>query len=81
MLCLLKKKIGYIFHGRLTLLKVKVFKYGVISGPYFFAFGLNTEIYSVFRPNKGKNGLEITPYLDTFIDVKREKVKESRKTG
>ena len=23
-------------------------KYGVISGPYFLAFGLNTEIYYVF---------------------------------
>ena len=31
-------------------------KYGVISGPYFPVFGLNTEKY---RP-------EITPYLDTF---------------
>ena len=25
----------------------KVFKYGVISGPYFPVFGLNTEIYSI----------------------------------
>ena len=31
-------------------------KYGVISGPYF----------SVFSPNTGKYGPEITPYLDTF---------------
>ena len=31
-------------------------KYGVISGPYFPVFGLNTAKY---RP-------EITPYLDTF---------------
>ena len=31
-------------------------KYGVISGPYFPVFGLNT----------GKYGPEITPYLDTF---------------
>ena len=37
----------------------KVFKYGVISGPYFPAFGLNT----------GKYGPEITPYLDTFHAV------------
>ena len=29
----------------------KVFKYGVFSGPYFPAFGLNTEYLSVFRPN------------------------------
>ena len=34
-------------------------KYGVISGPYFFVFGLNT----------GKYGPEITPYLDTLYVV------------
>ena len=34
----------------------KVPKYGVISGPYFPVFRLNTEKY----------GAEITPYLDTF---------------
>ena len=34
----------------------KLSKYGVISGPYFPVFGLNT----------GKYGLEKTPYLDTF---------------
>ena len=47
----------------------EVSKYGVISGPYFSAFGLNTEIYSVslvFSPNAEKYGPEITPYLDTF---------------
>ena len=27
----------------------KVSKYGVISGPYFPVFGLNTEIYSVLK--------------------------------
>ena len=32
---------------------------GVISGPYFPVFGLNT----------GKHGPEITPYLDTFHAV------------
>ena len=37
----------------------KVSKYGVISGPYFSAFGLNT----------GKYGPEITPYLETFHAV------------
>ena len=46
------------------------------SGPYFTAFGLNTERYvrdtrygeylSVFSPNMGKYGPEKTPYLDTF---------------
>ena len=34
----------------------KVSKYGVISGTSFPAFS----------PNTGKNGPEITPYLDTF---------------
>ena len=37
----------------------KVSKYGVISGPYFFVFGLNTKKYEP----------EITPYLDTFHAV------------
>ena len=37
----------------------KVSKYGVISGPYFPVFGLNT----------GKYGSEIIPYLDTFHAV------------
>ena len=37
----------------------KVSKYGVISGPYFRVFNLNTEKY----------GPEITPYLDTFHEV------------
>ena len=37
----------------------KVSKYGVISSPYFPAFGLNSGKY---RP-------EITPYLDTFHAV------------
>ena len=46
----------------------KVSKYGVISGLYFPVFGLNTEIY---RPNTGKYGLEIAPYLDTFHAVSR----------
>ena len=36
-----------------------LFKYGVISGPYFPVFGLNT----------GKYGPEITPYLDTYHAV------------
>ena len=47
----------------------KVSKYGVISGPCFPAFGLNAEIYSIFSPNTGKYGPEITPYLDTFHTV------------
>ena len=34
-------------------------KYGVISGPYFPVFGLNT----------GKYGPEITPYLENFHAV------------
>ena len=37
----------------------KVSKYGVVSGPYFPVFGLDT----------GKYGPEITPYFDTFHTV------------
>ena len=37
----------------------KMYKYGVISGPHFPVFGLNT----------GKYGPEITPFLDTFHAV------------
>ena len=61
----------------------KASKYWAISGPYFPAFGLNTEIYGVriqcsedvFSPNTGKYGPEITPHLDTsrievFLDEK-----------
>ena len=40
-------------------------KYGVISGPYFPGFGLTTSYLSVFSPNTGKYGPEITLYLDT----------------
>ena len=53
----------------------KASKYGVFSGPYFSAFGLNTESYSVsqylsvFNPNAGKYGPEKTPYLDTSRSV------------
>ena len=39
-----------------------VFKYGVISGPYF----------PVFSPNTGKYGPEIPPYLDTFHALKTD---------
>ena len=62
-------------------------KYGVVSGPYFPAFGLNTERYyfpafglntvrdtsylSVLSPNAGKYEPEITPYLDTFHAVQQ----------
>ena len=38
--------------------------YGVISGPYFPVFGLNT----------GKYGPEVTPYLETFHVVYFAKV-------
>ena len=47
----------------------KVFKFEVFPGPYFPAFGLNTERYFVFCPNVGKYGPENTPYLDTFLAV------------
>ena len=56
-------------------------EYGVFSGPYFPAFRLNTERYSlstpyfsVFSPNAGKYGPEKTPYLDTFHAVITYKV-------
>ena len=39
--------------------------------PYVPAFGLNTERYSVFSPNKGKYRPEKTTYLDTFHAVYR----------
>ena len=42
-------------------------KYGVFSGPYFPAFGLNTE--TEFGPNAGKYGPEKSLYLDTFHAV------------
>ena len=50
-----------------------MFKYGLISSPYFPVFTLNTERYylSVFSPNTGKYEPEITPYLDTFHAVLR----------
>ena len=42
----------------------------VFSGPYFPAFGLNTERYFVFlRIQSGKYGPENTTYLDTFHAV------------
>ena len=44
-------------------------KYEIFSGPYFPAFGLNTERYEVFSPNAGKYRPEKTPYLDTFHTV------------
>ena len=58
----------------------KVSKYGVFSGPYFPAFGLNTEkyfvSYFVFSPNVGKYGPEKTPYLDKFHTVLALNVRE-----
>ena len=44
----------------------KVSKYGVVSGPYFPAFGVNTSYLSVFSPSAGKYRPEITPYLNSF---------------
>ena len=51
----------------------KVSKYGVISGPYFPVFGLNTDwirTESVFSPNTGKYEPETTPYLDIRIRIR-----------
>ena len=47
----------------------KVSKYKVFSGQYFAVFGLNTEIYEIFCPNKGKYGPKITLYLVFFHTV------------
>ena len=49
-------------------------KYVVLSGPYFAAFGLNTEkqgkdYLSVFSPNAGKCGPEKTMYLEFHVRV------------
>ena len=44
------------------------FSSNVISGSYFPVFGLKNYL-SVFSPNTGKYGPEITPYLDTFHAV------------
>ena len=40
-----------------------------LSGPHFPAFGLNTEIYSVFSPKTGKYVPEKTLYLDNLLAV------------
>ena len=40
---------GRIYFERVVLTAWKVSKYGVISGPYFPAFGLNTERYASLR--------------------------------
>ena len=45
-------------------------KYGVISGPYFPVFGLNT----------GKYGPEITPCLDTFHKVQFTAIHNAEKS-
>ena len=49
-----------------------------MSGLYFPAFGLNTDL-SVFSPNAGKYGPEITPYLDTFHVVLSPSINQSTK--
>ena len=46
-------------------------KYGVFSGPYFPAFGLNT----------GKYGPEKTPYLDTFHTVVYPRIQKTSNRG
>ena len=49
-----------------------MFKYRVISGPYFPVFGLNAKIYGVnlrIQSEYRKYGPKITPHLDTFHAV------------
>ena len=54
------RKNSALFYVKVYLLtSPKVSKYGIVSGPYFLVFGLNT----------GKYGPEISPYLDTFHAV------------
>ena len=51
----------------------KVSKYGDFSGPYFPAFGLNTERYGVslrIQSEYGKIWTRKTPYFDNFHTVK-----------
>ena len=50
----------------------KVSKYGVFSGPYFPAFGLNTEntFPKILSQNARKYGPEKTPYLEIFHAVR-----------
>ena len=43
------------------------------SGPYFPAFGLNTERYSVFSPSAWKYGPEKTLYLGSGIETYSER--------
>ena len=47
----IEKKLTHFHVERSTFIEdytaLKVSKYGVISGPYFLVFGLNTEIYEV----------------------------------
>ena len=62
----ISKEAGLVYY--LTAGKVR--KYGVISGPYFPAFRLNTERYVSLRI-QWKYGPEITLYLDTFRAVNR----------
>ena len=59
------KKLLNISSKNLACTAWKVSIYGVISGPYFPVFELNTYL-SVFSPNTGKYGPEMTPYLNTF---------------
>ena len=46
----------------------KASQYGVISGPYFPVFGMNTEIYGV-NLHIQSYGPEIKPYLDIIHAV------------
>ena len=62
-----RKKVGQLMQICFHTTAWKVSKHGVFSGQYFLVFELNTEIYSVFSPNKGKYIPEKTPYLSIFF--------------
>ena len=61
---------GYLFQFQLRngLTAWKASQYGVISGPYFPVFGMNTEIYGV-NLHIQSYGPEIKPYLDIIHAV------------
>ena len=55
----------------LTFIAWKLSKYGVISGPYFPVFGLNTEIYCVKSVQIRKNFWSVFSCIQTeYIDLR-----------
>ena len=69
-----------LYTEKLLITAWKVFRYGLFSGPYFSAFGLNTKRYylSLFSPNVGKHGPEKNSVFGHFtqwiLSAKRSSV-------